>query len=89
MPKITVSKIKNGEKTIISENEITNEQMGNIKAKFAKMQADKKERMQKHFDEIPAINLDIIKYAIHHDKHQCLLKFPEHGKFINSITFNR
>lgn len=89
MLKITVSRVSKGEKIIISENEISNEQMEKVRANFAKMKADKKERMQKHFDEIPAINWEILKYANHHDKDECLLKYPEHEKFVNSITFNR
>ena len=89
MPKITVSRVSKGEKIIISENEISNEQMDKVRANFAKMKADKKERMQKRFDEIPAINWEILKYANHHDKDECLLKYPEHEKFVNSITFNR
>lgn len=56
MPKITVSRVTKGEKIIISENEISNEQMEKFRANFAKMKADKKERMQKCFDEIPAIS---------------------------------
>ena len=67
----------------------SNEQMDKVRANFAKMKADKKERMQKRFDEIPAINWEILKYANHHDKDECLLKYPEHEKFVNSITFNR
>jgi len=90
MPKITVSRVSKGEKIIISENEISNEQMDKVRANFAKMKANKKERMQKRFDEIiPAINWEILKYANHHDKDECLLKYPEHEKFVNSITFNR
>ena len=89
MPKFTVSRVSKGEKIIISENEISNEQMEKVRANFAKMKADKKERMQKKFDEIPAINWEILKYANHHDKDECLLKYPEHEKFVNSITFNR
>ena len=90
MPKITVSRVSKGEKIIIYENEISNEQMDKVRANFAKMKANKKERMQKRFDEIiPAINWEILKYANHHDKDECLLKYPEHEKFVNSITFNR
>ncbi len=88
MPKITVSRVSKGKKIIISENEVSNEHMEKVRANFSKMKADKKERMQKIFDEIPAINWEILKYANHHDKDECLLKYPEHKNFINSVTFN-
>ena len=89
MPKITVSRVSKGEKIIISENEISNEQMDKVKANFEKMKSDKKEQMQKVFDKIPEINWEILKYANHHDKDECLLKYPEHENIVNSITFNR
>lgn len=87
MPKITVSRVSKGEKIIISGNEISNEQMDKVRANFAKIKSDKKERMQKIFYEIPPIHWEILNYANNHDKDECLLKYPEHEKFINKITF--
>ena len=63
--------------------------MEKVRANFAKIKADKKERMQKIFDKIPKINWEILRYANRHSKDEVLLNYPDHEKFVNSITFNR
>jgi hypothetical protein len=87
MNKITILKKVNGQKIIISENEISNEQIEKVKASFAKIKADKKERMQKRFDEIPPIFTEILRYANKHTKSECLGKYPGYEKIVNSIIF--
>jgi phosphate uptake regulator len=88
MPKVTVSKIHNGERTIVSEGEISKEKATKIIEAFAKSKAEIKERMQKRFDEIPKINWEILRYGNNHTKEEVLSKYPEHQYFINSIRFN-
>lgn len=88
MNKIIVSKVEKGIKTIISEKEVSDEQMSKIREKFSKMQSDKKERIQEIHDKIPEIHWEILKYANTHNKNEVLEKYPDNEDFINKIIFN-
>lgn len=88
MPKITISKVSDGIKTIISESEVSQEKIDKIKATFSKMRADKEARMKKRFDEIPDINWEILKYCNDHKKDEVILKYPNHKKFIDTVRLN-
>ena len=49
---------------------------------------ENRQRMKDKMDAIPEINWKILRYANTHNKEQCLLEYPEHADFINTITFN-
>lgn len=88
MKQIIVSKVSKGVKTIIAESEVSDEHAQKVAANFAKMIANKKERMQKRIDEVPKINWEILRYANHHTKDECLQKYPKHVEFINKIQWD-
>lgn len=49
---------------------------------------ERQEKLQAKFDVVPKIYWEILDYANIHSKEEVLLKYPEYGEFINSITFN-
>lgn len=79
---------KSGAIDKIIENDISIKKAKKVSDFFKQITARKEDRMKKIFDEIPAINWEILKYANRHSKDEVLLNYPDHEKFINSIHFN-
>lgn len=55
---------------------------------FIKRINDRKTKMKEIFDNIPAINWEILRYANTHNKEETLLQYPEYKEIINTIVFN-
>ena len=70
MPKISTYKISKGERILLSENEVSQEQYDRMKERFDKMKKEKKERMQRKFDEVPEIHWEILRFANTHKKEE-------------------
>ena len=45
-------------------------------------------KMKERIASIPKIHWEILRYSNTHNKEQCLVEYPEHSDFINTITFN-